>query len=332
MVVAVARLRRPDGDAGRTARRGRGRRPRQRCRDRGRRHDRGGRVGGLRPDQSRAARPAGRTRLPGRGREPAHHRGRQRRLTGRAAVGGPRWRPCCWPGSPARRPAPPSRTCCWAGPSLAAGCPPPGRWPRPTARCWTSHRRRACCAYDEGVFIGYRAWERRHRLAALRLRARARVHDLGIRGPDRRRRPRCASPCATPAPGPAARSSRSTPGRSAADASRPRRWLAGFAAATAAPGETATVTVPLPERTWQIWAEGWTTRPGDYTIEAAHSLRRCAPRDDCHHRLTGAGPAGARSGNADDRDRAARAGSGRPVWRARRGRPAAAAGPGSGGC
>ncbi len=62
-------------------------------------------------------------------------------------------------------------------------------------------------------------------------------------------------------------------GPATADADRPRRWLAGFAAATVAPGETATVTVPLPERTWQIWAEGWTTCPGTYTIEAAHSLR-----------------------------------------------------------
>jgi len=53
---------------------------------------------------------------------------------------------------------------------------------------------------------------------------------------------------------------------------RPRRWLAGFASVTAGPGESATVTIGLQERTWQVWAGGWVTIAGEYTIEAAHSL------------------------------------------------------------
>jgi beta-glucosidase len=59
---------------------------------------------------------------------------------------------------------------------------------------------------------------------------------------------------------------------SAEAATRPRRWLAGFASVTAGPGESATVTIGLPERTWQVWAGGWVTIGGEYTIEAAHSL------------------------------------------------------------
>jgi beta-glucosidase len=53
---------------------------------------------------------------------------------------------------------------------------------------------------------------------------------------------------------------------------RPVRWLAGFAGVTAEPGATVTARVPLPERTWQVWDGGWRTLPGDYVIEAAHSL------------------------------------------------------------
>ena len=52
------------------------------------------------------------------------------------------------------------------------------------------------------------------------------------------------------------------------DASRPRRWLAGFASVTADPGESATVLIGLPERTWQVWADGWSAIAGEYVIEA----------------------------------------------------------------
>ena len=39
-------------------------------------------------------------------------------------------------------------------------------------------------AYTEGVFIGYRAWDRGHARAAVRLRVRPRLHHLGVRGPE----------------------------------------------------------------------------------------------------------------------------------------------------
>jgi beta-glucosidase len=53
---------------------------------------------------------------------------------------------------------------------------------------------------------------------------------------------------------------------------RPARWLAGFANVSAHPGETVTVRIPLPERTFQVWDEGWRTVPGAYEVVAAHAL------------------------------------------------------------
>ncbi|AVT40808.1 glycoside hydrolase family 3 C-terminal domain-containing protein [Plantactinospora sp. BB1] len=62
-------------------------------------------------------------------------------------------------------------------------------------------------------------------------------------------------------------------GPEAAEPDRPVRWLAGFAAAEAAPGAAATVRVPLPARIFQVWErDGWQTRPGRYRVEAAHSI------------------------------------------------------------
>ncbi len=50
------------------------------------------------------------------------------------------------------------------------------------------------------------------------------------------------------------------------------RWLAGFATGAAEPGQAVTITIPLPERAFQVWADGWTTVAGEYRIEAAHSV------------------------------------------------------------
>jgi beta-glucosidase len=60
--------------------------------------------------------------------------------------------------------------------------------------------------------------------------------------------------------------------------SRPESWLAGFANVAAHPGESVTVRIPVPQRTFQVWDEGWHTVPGGYAVIAAHAL------DD--HRLT----------------------------------------------
>jgi beta-glucosidase len=128
--------------------------------------------------------------------------------------------------------------------------------------------------YDEGVFIGYRAWERDgvaprypfgHGLgyttwAYERLTADAGQVTVTVRNTGQR----AGREVVQVYVGPAA--------ADGASPSRPKRWLAGFASVTAGPGEAATVTIELAHRTWQIWDDGWTTVSGRYTVEAAHSL------------------------------------------------------------
>ncbi|HUC22158.1 MAG TPA: glycoside hydrolase family 3 C-terminal domain-containing protein [Streptosporangiaceae bacterium] len=125
--------------------------------------------------------------------------------------------------------------------------------------------------YDEGVFIGYRAYERAgitprfsfgHGLSYTsweyeQLAADGREVTVSVRNTGSRAGREVVQVYAGPV---------------MPDNERPRRWLAGFATVTADPGETATVTITLPERSFQIWADGWTTVPGDYLIEVAHSL------------------------------------------------------------
>ncbi|HMI26853.1 MAG TPA: glycoside hydrolase family 3 C-terminal domain-containing protein, partial [Streptosporangiaceae bacterium] len=53
---------------------------------------------------------------------------------------------------------------------------------------------------------------------------------------------------------------------------RPVRWLAGFAAVEADPGETVNVGILLPERAFQHWFDGgWTLEAGTFTLAAGSS-------------------------------------------------------------
>lgn len=53
---------------------------------------------------------------------------------------------------------------------------------------------------------------------------------------------------------------------------RPARWLAGFAAVDADPGETVTVGILVPERAFQHWSDdGWTLEAGTFTLAAGSS-------------------------------------------------------------
>jgi beta-glucosidase len=143
--------------------------------------------------------------------------------------------------------------------------------------------------YDEGVFIGYRAWDRADVAPRFTF-----GHGLGYTS---------WSYESVAVHGPAAgglsagdlgdvttrhaavtvtvRNTGSRAGRevvqvyagpASPDDIRPRRWLAGFASITAGPGEAVAVTIELPERVFQIWDGGWTTVPGEYVIDVAHSL------------------------------------------------------------
>ncbi|MDX2402535.1 glycoside hydrolase family 3 C-terminal domain-containing protein [Streptomyces microflavus] len=130
--------------------------------------------------------------------------------------------------------------------------------------------------YTEGVFIGYRAWEKAgttpayafghglgyttweyENVSATPDSVTVRVRNTGSRpGSD------TVQIYLAPAPAPDA-------------PERPARWLAGFARVTAAPGGSVEVTIPVETRAYQVWDEeayGWKTVPGTYEVQAARSL------------------------------------------------------------
>ena len=250
--------------AGRRVRRGGGRG----------RHHRAGRVGGLRPHVAGPARPPGRAGGPGGGGQPAHDRGGERRLAGADAVGGRRG------GDPADLvpraggAAPRWPTCCSA--STEPGGRLPTTWPRAEAGLpGPRHRARetASVAYDEGVFVGYRGWLRSgktplyafgHGLGytTLDLRRAGGRRDRG--GGDADQHGRALRPRGRPG----LRRPRRPPD---ADAARRAGWPAS-PNVEAHPGETVTVRIPLPQRTFQIWDDGWRPVPGEYTVTAAHAV------------------------------------------------------------
>jgi beta-glucosidase len=147
--------------------------------------------------------------------------------------------------------------------------------------------------YSEGVFIGYRAWQRSAVAPAYPFghglgytdweyesldttpdSVRVRVRNAGAR-PGREVVQIYLAPTADCAP----------------DApERPERWLAGFAVVEAGPGESAEAEIPLPDRAFAVWgsaSEGpavsgggaqqseadddWRRVKGVYLVEAAHS-------------------------------------------------------------
>jgi beta-glucosidase len=144
----------------------------------------------------------------------------------------------------------------------------PTTWPRRDADALPVTPTAGALPYDEGVFLGYRA-EPADPLFPF-------GHGLGYTG--------WAYESLSIEDGAAVVTVRNTgdrPGRevvqiyagpSTPDPERPRRWLAGFAAAEAEPGEAVTVRATLPERAFQVWDGGWRTVTGDYLIEAAHRV------------------------------------------------------------
>ncbi|MFF8692466.1 glycoside hydrolase family 3 protein [Streptomyces sp. NPDC015144] len=128
--------------------------------------------------------------------------------------------------------------------------------------------------YDEGVFVGYRAWERAGATPAYPF-----GHGLGYTT--------WAYESLTAGPDTATVRVRNTGTRPGAEtvqiylaprqdtADRPARRLVGFARAEAAPGESAEVTIALDPRGYEIWDEdayGWTRLPGGYEVQATRSL------------------------------------------------------------
>ncbi|MFF1682468.1 beta-glucosidase [Streptomyces sp. NPDC058256] len=129
-------------------------------------------------------------------------------------------------------------------------------------------------AYTEGVFIGYRAWDKAGATPSY-----AFGHGLGytdwtyesieVDGTTARIR---------------VRNSGERPGREVVqvylapvetDAERPARWLAGFAGVEAGPGESVEAVVELPARAFEIWdetANSWAFVKGSYEIQAGRSI------------------------------------------------------------
>ncbi|MCT7354742.1 glycoside hydrolase family 3 C-terminal domain-containing protein [Streptomyces sp. 15-116A] len=126
--------------------------------------------------------------------------------------------------------------------------------------------------YDEGVFIGYRAWEQAGRTPSY-----AFGHGLGYTDWTYESIEASGTTVQVTLRNSGTRAGRETVQLYVApttpDPNRPSRWLAGFATATAAPGETVTVTIEVPPRTFETWTDaGWHRNTGPYEVHAAHSL------------------------------------------------------------
>ena len=125
--------------------------------------------------------------------------------------------------------------------------------------------------YDEGIFIGYGAWERS--AAAPRYPF---GHGSGYTSWEYERITVEGTAVHVTVRNSGARAGREVVQIYVApvlpDPDRPARWLAGFATAEAAPGESVTVTAGLPARAFQVWDSGWRTVGGQYLVQAAHSI------------------------------------------------------------
>ncbi|MFE5794791.1 glycoside hydrolase family 3 protein [Streptomyces sp. NPDC056503] len=128
--------------------------------------------------------------------------------------------------------------------------------------------------YTEGLFIGYRAWDKAGAAPAYPF-----GHGLGYTTWS------YDSVTATPETVTVRLTNTGDrPGREtvqlylapvADTVERPVRWLAAFAGVEAAPGETVETVIALPRRAFEIWDEeknAWTLVPGRYEVHAAHSL------------------------------------------------------------
>ncbi|GAA1353285.1 glycoside hydrolase family 3 protein [Streptomyces beijiangensis] len=128
--------------------------------------------------------------------------------------------------------------------------------------------------YAEGVFIGYRAWDRVEAKPAYGF-----GHGLGyttwsyesaeateasvtvrIRNTGARRGREVVQVYLAPV---------------ADTVERPARWLAGFASVEAGAGESVETEIALPRRAFEIWdvaRNGWVRVPGEYEVRVSHAL------------------------------------------------------------
>ncbi|MCX5382659.1 glycoside hydrolase family 3 protein [Streptomyces sp. NBC_00083] len=129
-------------------------------------------------------------------------------------------------------------------------------------------------AYSEGLFIGYRAYDRSAVTPAYSF-----GHGLGYTIWEYESLEVTPALATVRVRNAGARAGRETVQiylAPVADAvERPRRWLAGFASVEAGPGETVEVDIPLRGRAFEIWDESagsFRFVPGQYEVRACHSL------------------------------------------------------------
>jgi beta-glucosidase len=132
--------------------------------------------------------------------------------------------------------------------------------------------------YEEGVFIGYRAWEKHGRTPAYPF-----GHGLGYTDWTYESVEVSGTPDATTAKV-RLRNTGDRHGREVVQLylapgetgpARPARWLAGFAGVEAGPGETVEANVELPRRAFEIWDEAtgsWSCVKGSYEIQVGRSI------------------------------------------------------------
>lgn len=133
--------------------------------------------------------------------------------------------------------------------------------------------------YTEGVFIGYRAWERAGTTPAYPF-----GHGLGYTGWSYETIEATGTEARVRLTNSGPRAGREvvqiylapvTGADGASTVERPVRWLAGFASVEAAPGESVEARIPLPRRAFEIWDEesgSWTYVAGRYEVQAARSV------------------------------------------------------------
>jgi beta-glucosidase len=146
----------------------------------------------------------------------------------------------------------------------------PTTWPKTEEGLPSTQPEDGVLPYEEGIFVGYRAYERDGRgvggvlypfghglgyttweYVSLELKdghVTVRVRNTG----ERRGREVVQVYASKP--------------DSAIE--RPKRWLAGFAIAEADPGEEVEVRVTIEPRAFQHWDGGWHTEPGEFDLEA----------------------------------------------------------------
>jgi beta-glucosidase len=136
-------------------------------------------------------------------------------------------------------------------------------------------------SYDEGLFIGYRAWRRAGAKPAYWFGEGLGYTEWAYEGLEARLG---GGADALAEVSVRVRNTGARAGREVVqvylapdgvDRSRPDLQLAGFAVVEAAPGETVTARVTIARRavqTWDTLAHAWVTRPGVYTVEAGRSV------------------------------------------------------------